>query len=299
MENIFIINPTAGQGKAVELIPKIKKALDGSGYNYSIYKTKSHGDGERFVRETCEKRSDVRFFACGGDGSLHEAVNGARNFPNTEIGVIPVGTGNDFVRNFEGIDFLDILSQVKGESIPCDAIEINGKYIANMSNIGFDCEAAAEAAKWKKKPFVKGTLAYVFGVGSVFIRPMGKQMTFIFPDGERIEGKFLLSTLANGKFCGGGFKSSPKAALDDGLIDIGIVKLIPRMDFVRLLPAYKSGAYLDSKLCADKVIYKQCNEVEIITEKPINISLDGEIKVFTHLKAKNVRSAYRFIVPKK
>ncbi len=300
MEHIFIINPSAGQGKAVRLIPKIDEALMDAGVTYSIYITKAKGDAERFVNATLSERSDVRFYACGGDGSLHETVNGAKGFPDAEIGVIPVGTGNDFIRNFGSKDmFMDITKQVKGESIPCDALDINGRYIVNMANIGFDCDAAEKAAQWKKKPFVTGTLAYICGVLEMFVKPMGKKMSFRFDDGKVLSGKFLLCTLANGSFCGGGFKSSPGAALDDGLMDIGIVKMLSRARFVTLLPRYKTGTYLETKVAKKKVIYKKHSSVEIIANEPINISTDGEIREFKRIKAVNVPRAFRFIVPEK
>ena len=76
MEHIFIINPCAGQGKGVKMIPVIEEALQGTTYEYSIYTTKTAGDAERFVREVCESGREVRFYVCGGDGSFHEAVNG-------------------------------------------------------------------------------------------------------------------------------------------------------------------------------------------------------------------------------
>ncbi|MBE6007597.1 MAG: diacylglycerol kinase family lipid kinase [Lachnospiraceae bacterium] len=300
MEHIFIINPFAGQGRAVKLIPQIDKLLMDTGITYSIYITKAKGDAERFVSETLAERSDVRFYACGGDGSLHEAVNGAKGYPDAEIGVIPVGTGNDFIRNFDKKEsFLDIKAQIRGKSMPCDVIDINGRYIVNMANIGFDCDAAEKAAEWKKRPFVTGTMAYVCGVAEMFVKPMGKKLSFRFGDGKMISGKFLLCTLANGCFCGGGFKSSPEAALDDGLIDVGIVKMLSRPRFVTLLPSYKTGTYLKTNFAKKKVIYEKYDSVEILAKEPVNISTDGEIREFTRIKAVNVPKAFRFIVPEK
>ena len=300
MENIFIINPFAGQGKAVKLIPEIDNLLMDTGVTYSIYITKAKGDAERFVRETLEERSNVRFYACGGDGSLHEVVNGAKGHPEAEIGVIPVGSGNDFIRNFDKKElFLDIKAQISGESMPCDVIDINGRYIVNMANIGFDCDAAEKAIGWKKRPLFTGTMAYVCGVAEMFVKPMGKKLSFRFGDGKTLSGKFLLCTLANGCFCGGGFKSSPEASLDDGLIDVGIVKMLSRATFVSLLPRYKMGTYLDTNIGKKKVIYEKYDTVEIVAKEPVNISTDGEIREFTHIKAKNIPRAFRFIVPAK
>ena len=299
MEHIFIINPSAGQGKAAKLIPEIRELLEGTAYNYSIYTTKAAGDAERFVRETCEFGKEVRFYVCGGDGSFHEAVNGAKGFPQTEIGILPVGTGNDFVRNFgKKNDFMDILSQVKGESMACDVIEINGRYVVNMANIGFDCEVVVQAGKWKKKPLISGPVAYVMGIVAEFAKPMGKRMSFRWADGTTMTGKYLLCTLANGSFCGGGFCSSPKASLNDGLMDVGIVQMISRRRFIGILPKYKTGTYLDTKLGREKVLYEKCEKLELAVAEPVNISIDGEISQVTYLKAEMVKGAFRFIVPK-
>ena len=299
MEHIFIINPCAGQGKGAKLVFAIEEALQGTAYKYSIYITKAAGDGERFVRETCEKGGAVRFYVCGGDGSFHEAVNGVKGFSNVEIGLFPVGTGNDFVRNFgKKQDFMDVLSQVKGESMPCDVIELNGRYVVNMANVGFDCEVAAKASEWKKKPMVSGPGAYIMGILSEFVKPMGKRMSFRWADGTTMNGKYLLCTLANGSFCGGGFCSSPKAALNDGLMDVGIVQMLPRRRFVGILPKYKTGTYLDTKLGREKVLYEKVEKLELAVAEPTHICIDGEISKFTYLKAEMVKSAFRFIVPK-
>ena len=299
MEHIFIINPFAGQGKAVKLIPQIRKAMEGTTDVYSIYMTKAAGDAECFVRRICERGQKVRFYVCGGDGSFHEAVNGAKGFPKAEIGLLPVGTGNDFIRNFgKKKDFMDILSQVKGDSVVCDAININGRYVVNMANIGFDCEVAAQVGRWKQKPFIRGPVAYLIGVAAEFAKPMGKRMSFRWADGTTMTGRFLLCTLANGCFCGGGFCSSPKAALHDGLMDVGIVQMLPRKRFVGILPKYKTGTYLETELAAEKVLYEKYRKLEVAVAEPTNISIDGEISRFTYLKAEMVPRAFRFIIPK-
>ena len=299
MEHIFIINPSAGQGKAGKLIPQIRAVMEGMADPYTIYTTKAAGDAERFVRETCETGKEVRFYICGGDGSLHEAVNGAKGFPKTQIGLFPVGTGNDFIRNFgKKQDFMDVLSQVEGESVSCDVIEINGRYVVNMANIGFDCEVAAQVGKWKKKPLISGSAAYLISLAAEFAKPMGKRMSFRWADGTTMAGRFLLCTLANGCFCGGGFCSSPKANLHDGLMDVGIVRMVPRRKFIGILPKYKTGTYLETKLAAEKVLYEKYRKLELAVAEPANISIDGEISRFTYLKAEMVQDAFRFIIPK-
>ena len=193
---------------------------------------------------------------------------------------------------------MDILSQVEGRSIPCDVIELNGRYVVNMANIGFDCEVAAKASVWKQKPLISGPAAYIMGILSEFAKPMGNRMSFRWADGTTMSGRFLLCTLANGSFCGGGFCSSPEAALNDGLMDVGIVKMIPRRKFVGILPKYKTGTYLDTELGKEKVLYGKYKKLELAVMEPTHICIDGEISKFTYLKAEMVQAAFSFIVPK-
>ena len=299
MEHIFIINPAAGRGKAEKLIPLIRETLNETEYSYQIYITEKAGDTERYVQEVCSRGEAVRFYVCGGDGSMNEAVNGARGYAQAEIGLFPVGTGNDFVRNFGKKErFLNVISQVQGESMVCDTILLNDRYVVNMANIGFDCEVVASCNQWKKKTFIGGPAAYLLGILSEFMKPMGKQMSFRRADGTTFTGTFLLCTIANGSFCGGGFCSSPRASLSDGLMDVGVVEMISRRKFIGILPKYKTGTYLETKIGKEKVNYEKCDILEIAVAEPTNISIDGELSKFTYLKAEMVPQAFRFIVPK-
>ena len=93
------------------------------------------------MRKTAAESSErLRFYACGGDGTLGEVVNGAAGQVNAEVGLIPIGTGNDFVRNFaDAGDFFDIEAQVMGEARAIDLIKCNDRYGINVVNVGFDC----------------------------------------------------------------------------------------------------------------------------------------------------------------
>ena len=165
MKTYFIINPAAGQGNRIkELEAEILMAAKTNNADIQMYFTKSPGDARDFVKKICEETSDTRFIACGGDGTLSEVLNGAIGFDRAQIGVYPIGTGNDFCRNFKtNGDFLSVEAQLNGETVSCDAIKYSffsdGKektgYCANMFNIGFDCNVADLTAKMKKKPKVK------------------------------------------------------------------------------------------------------------------------------------------------
>ena len=112
IKHVFILNPAAGKREGKEsLRSQIEQACLARGVDFVIHVTGQAGEATSFVDAFCTREPDtqLRFYACGGDGTLSETVNGAYGHPNAAVGVIPVGTGNDFVRNFSGKQaFLDI-----------------------------------------------------------------------------------------------------------------------------------------------------------------------------------------------
>ena len=288
MKTIFIVNPKAGQGNDVDkLIDRIKSAAARLSADVDIYTTKSIGDGQRFVRQYCQEYGGTRFIACGGDGTLNEVLNGAIGFDDAQVGVVPIGTGNDFCRNFKGFaDFKNIERQILGDTVKCDAIkfttEIDGErksgYCANMFNIGFDCNVADMTGEMKKKPLISGSFAYFV---SILISLAIKKCTDlkIELDGKIVHnGPTLLTSVANGCFCGGGIKSNPLAEINDGLININIVNNVSRLGLIRLLPFYMKGNFLRLKNI-DKVLSSvKCKKIKITPYSgKLRLCCDGEI----------------------
>jgi diacylglycerol kinase family enzyme len=150
----------------------------------------------------CDGKNELRFYLCGGDGTFNEGVNGAVGFDNVSVGIIPVGTGNDFVRNFKNKEnFFNIFSQLDGEKMAIDLISYGERYCANMMNVGFDCQAAIYASEMKKKAFVPAKLAYVAGVLKALIKMPGVRAT-VHCEGEKAAEKdCILVCVANGMFC--------------------------------------------------------------------------------------------------
>ena len=188
MHHYFIINPAAGQGKAAKLVPAIREYMEGEGLPFTIYQTKGVGDAMAYVRYMA-KKGPARFYACGGDGTLNEVVNGLKKFPQCQVALIPAGTGNDFLRNFTNMEnFQDIAAQVAGEAVAIDVLQVNGRRVVNMTNTGFDSAVVAQVAKLKKIPFVAGPLAYVLAVAVLLARrvlrhPLGTAACFLILSG--------------------------------------------------------------------------------------------------------------------
>lgn len=306
MKTVFVVNPKAGQGKGIsKIINSIKEVAEKVKADVEVYVTKAAGDGERFVREYCRENGSARFIACGGDGTLGEVLNGVIENQDSEVGVMPMGTGNDFCRNFDTLgDFMDIESQIKGKSVKCDAIRYRtdtvaaDRYCANMFNIGFDCNVADMTAKMKKKPFISGSLAYLISIFAILIKKKGANLD-IELDGEiRHKGKLLLTSLANGSYCGGGVKSNPLASVNDGLININIVYNISRLNFLTKLPFYMKGTHIRLKGIENIIYSTKCKRIVIDPKGGrMRLCTDGEISDAGRTEFEIVHDAFNFVVP--
>ncbi len=305
METVFIVNPKAGKKKNIEkFLDSIKSTALKANINCHTYITKDIGDAKRFVKSYCEKNGPARFIACGGDGTLNEVLNGAIDFEESEIGVIPLGTGNDFCRNFSSSDFNNILSQINGKSIKCDAIKYKTcnesvfQYGANMFNIGFDCNVADMTSTIKKKTFFSGPFAYLISVFVILIKKKGANLLIEIDDREVHNGKLLLTSIANGSFCGGGIKSNPLACVNDGIININIVKNISRLNFLTKLPFYMKGTFLKIKGIEKIISSQNCKKITITPlDKNMLLCTDGEISSAEKTIFEVVHNAFNFVIP--
>lgn len=304
MKTVFIINPKAGQGKNIDrLIDNIKVTSEKLGTETKIYITKSVGDAEKFVKEYIRRNGAARFIACGGDGTLNEVINGAVDYEGAEVGVIPIGTGNDFCRNFGALDgFGDITAQICGESVKCDLIRYSNDtktgYCVNMFNIGFDCNVADMATDLKKKPFVSGSFAYFLSIFINLIKKNGANLEVAL-DGKAVHnGQLLLTSVANGSYCGGGIKSNPLASIQDGFININIVNNVSRLKFIRLLFYYMKGTFLELPHIENVVASVKCRRVTVNPfEGKMKLCIDGEITIAGKTEFEIVHKAFNFVVP--
>ena len=299
MTYYFIINPIAGRGRSKEMGEKIKQILDKKNISFEIYSTNAPHDAENFVREKCKIGEKCRFYVAGGDGTFHEVVNGAYGFSNAAVGIMPLGTGNDFVKNFTNKElFFDMKAQVFGKEIEIDLIRINDRYSVNVINIGFDCDSGDKAKELRRKFGIKGMTGYLMGVGLQFCVPRGNYMTISSYGEDIYSGKFLLCTIANGSFYGGTFQAAPYAQIDNGIMDLCIVKIYKIPALVKLLLPYHKGTHLEKIKDENLISFSRHKQLELKVEKPLLVGIDGEIQFFTELNMEVVPSAIKFILPK-
>ena len=311
MENVFVVNPEAGQGiDAAEYSVFIEQEAEKCGKSVRIYVTKSVGDGERFVRELAEKSDgrEIRVYSCGGDGTFNEVINGGIGHPNISFGLIPIGTGNDFCRNFSGCgDFLSIEEQLLGEEVLCDTIKYSGtvngnyveKYCANMFNIGFDANVCDLTAKLKTYPLIKGSFAYMISGFVTLIKKKGANLK-IDSDGKTVyNGRLLLSSIANGSFCGGGIKCNPYANVSNGKINVNVIKDISRVKFLSIFPKYTKGIHINIKNIEKTILNFNSEKLTVIPiTKKMKLCVDGEIYAAEKIEFEVVPKSIKVIVPK-
>ena len=297
----FILNPKSGRSRKKKNIETlIKRACRKRKINYHIYYTTCPGDASEYVRSMVRISQDKQRFIClGGDGTLSEIVNSAPANPNVEFGVIPSGSGNDFIRNFTNTSrFESITAQLDGNVMSLDLLKVNDYYCVNMVNIGFDCLAAKAAEKYKKLPFISPGLSYAIGVISTLTDKLGMKMKHIRDNGEVLEDEYTLTTIANGRYCGGGYMSNPIASLYDGMMDVCVIKKVARPTFISLIGCYRKGKHLDKKRTQKLITYTQEKHYKMEFDNPVPICIDGEIKGAKTINFSVIPCGLNFVVPK-
>ena len=303
MTDLFILNKYSGTHDTTGESEKMIKNLKTDDCIVTEY-TNGAGDCTRIVKKYLEKEKDfLRVFVCGGDGMASEAAQAMVFRKDCALGVVPVGTGNDFVRSLDRKEeyFLDFDRMINGDIMLCDVLRCGDVYAINYVSAGYDCEVADNAQKIKRWPFMSGPLAYKI---SIFYCLFTKRKHTFYPvaDKKKIEipkgyKNQMLTVAGNGRYYGGGIKCTPYARLDDGLIEFMSIPTISVPRFVSLLSLFIKGEHINNKKLPF-VTYFRCKELQLFDEKPLKIGVDGEMMVMKDPKIEIVGRALNIIVPK-
>ena len=181
MRHIFIINPTAGKRNCTAVLMEMAKGLEARhGLQVECILTKSQGYATEAVKSIAASGEAVRFYACGGDGTANEVANGVVGMENAAMTCIPVGTGNDFLKNFgdKASLFADPENLWDGPQFPLDAIECNGRCALTIACSGFDAQVADDVHRFGKSPLLGGQGSYIASLAVNFlIRGLGHPWT--------------------------------------------------------------------------------------------------------------------------
>lgn len=294
MKHIFVVNTHAGKAQAKE---ELAQLLVGFDLEHEIYYTKGPKDATEFVSARCEKDPDeqLRFYACGGDGTIKEVAEGVYGHANADLSAVPLGSGNDFVKYYGGAErFLDLGALAQAPSDYLDIIKVNDEFCINAVNFGFESYAAKVMNDVRHKKLLGGKNSYTTGILKGLIFAM-KNNARISVDGvELIDGDYLLCSVANGRYVGGAYKCAPRALNDDGLLEVCVVDTISRLSVPKLIKIYQAGGHLEDP-CFEKIIhYTRGKRIEVHFKEDMVIALDGELRTVSDFVCEAIPRAVRF-----
>lgn len=275
MRHLFIMNPHAGKyDRSQEMLEKVRFTMAGRREEWDAVRTTGPGHAVALVEEAAQKGDPLRVYACGGDGTLNEVVNGAAGQEHVAVTHCPMGSGNDFLRIF-GQDagrFRQLDQLLDTPQTAMDLIECNGRYSLNVCSVGFDARIGFGAADFKKLPLISGSAAYQLSAVRTIIK--GIHLPYqVEVDGEVMPGdRFTLLCACNGRFYGGGFNPSPDAMPDDGLLNFIVIPAVSRFTVAALIQKFARGEIGD----IPQAILRQGREMKIHCDRVSAVNVDGE-----------------------
>lgn len=220
----------------------------------------------------------MRIYACGGDGTLNEVVNGAAGFDNAAVTCVPKGTGNDFLKlfgpRFREL-FYDLEALAAGPQRAFDLMDCNGKLGLDVVCAGVDARIAAGVHRYKDLRFVSGIGAYLLSLTEqVIFRGLCRPLTIRAEGLDWQERQTAILCICNGRHYGGGFMPVPDAMPDDGVLDVLAVGEISRLTFFRLVGKYAQGLYRQyPQLITDW----HGQSLSFSSPREITVVVDGEV----------------------
>lgn len=256
-----VVNPHAGTNKCKRDWPQIKQLLEKEQFNFSVVFTEKQYQAISLVKEAIEKDSVKSIIVVGGDGTLNEAVNGIfrqQRFAPSEIriGMITVGTGNDWGRMYEipesyekqiqilkrGLTFLQDVGVVKYRY----AADEEKRYFVNIAGMGYDALVAKKTNILKQKGR-GGVITYLLSLVSGLFQYKNVEL-IIEADGEKVyRGQVFSLSIGICKFNGGGMMQLPNAVPDDGLFDVTLIEKTTKMRVIRNIKNLYDGSFIKMK----------------------------------------------------
>jgi len=268
----IIYNPTSGREIFKRFLPDVLEKLEKAGYETSCHATTGAGDATRAARIAVERKYDL-VIAAGGDGTLNEVINGIAEQPyRPKLGVIPVGTTNDFARALhiprDILSATDII--IEGKTVPIDIGRMNDRYFINIAGGGRLTELTYEVPS--KLKTVLGQLAYYLkGIEMLpSIKPSHVQLEY---DGKEFDGEVMLFLIGLTNSVGGFEKLAPDASINDGYFSLLVLKKTNLADFIRVASLALRGEHINDP----HVIYTKASHIKVSSPEEVLINLDGEL----------------------
>jgi len=286
---LFIVNPISGKQKQKGIRDVIEKWINREQYDHSIVITEKGGDATDFTRHAVNDGIDI-VVAVGGDGTVNEVGQALVNTP-VAMGIIPSGSGNGLARHLKiPFNYKKAIQVInKGNIRKIDTATVNEKVFLSVAGIGYDAFVAKKFAKAPKRGFI----SYFRIVSSEYPGYKPKKYE-IEMDGQKIVRRAMLLTFANSNQFGNNTSIDPEASIDDGYIDICIVRRIPLL----LLPLYVPFLFIRTFHKTQYIEIFKAREVKILRKKGKTIHFDGDpFKMDKALEMKINPLSLKIIVP--
>lgn len=274
----LFVNPCAGRGRAGKRLPRIVELLEAAGVEPQVVLSTGVGDLETKVRNAIDGGAG-RLVVAGGDGSVHEAVNGILAAGSgAALGVIPSGTGNDFAKaadiplDWETATRL-LADRVVSDAIPrtLDAGRMNARFFANGAGIGFDAKVTRIARSFR---WPIGDVVYLFAIFRAMRGGIATPELAIKAGAFEFSGPVTLACVSNGPWIGGMFHIAPMARNDDGKLELLIVDPVSRLRIASLLPKLMQGKHMGEP----ELRHSTVKHVSIRCAEALPSHLDGEVQ---------------------
>jgi diacylglycerol kinase (ATP) len=287
-----ILNPSAGSVADLdEVVARIRRLR-----GVEIRATNKPGAAARFARAAIGKGREV-IVAAGGDGTLNEVVNGiGENLGAASVGLIPLGTGNDFARTIGVPADLDAAIELirSAQTRAVDLVRVTSdevRYFVNVSAGGFSGLVDEKMTPEMKKTW--GPLAYLRGAAAALSELRAYQTTLAFDNSESLRIELYNVVVANGRYVAGGTEIAPEASVDDGLLD---VVLIPKRS-VAELALLAAQIAIGKHLSNDAIVYRRASKLTVNSKPGMWFNVDGELVGNEPARFEILPRALRFIAP--
>ena len=306
--HLFILNPAAGTKDRTSKLRIIIEKL-GISDAYDIFVTDCKGSAEAEVEHYIRAYPEdfVHIYSCGGDGTLAEVANGIyrSGSNNCAIAIVPVGSGNDFIKSLDipAEKFRSLRGFLNGDIIDVDLLlatddDNNERVSLNIISAGFDAAVANGQEDFKKLPLVSGSMAYNISLVKCVFTETKNYFSLVVDDepfGES-NGPYLFAIAANGRYYGGGYKASPYSDISDGMLDFIRIKTVPKLKLLSLVGKFRAGRHIDE--FKDICSYTHCKKMQFISEKLIDLNLDGDIYPMKNPTIKILPKRIKLVLPK-
>ena len=272
---LLIANPKSGIKNNNELVNIVINKFKENSIEITLNKTEYPGHAIELAKN-CNFSEFSSICAVGGDGTLNEVLNGVlkrNDKKKIPIGLIPGGTGNSFMKTLEFLDPIKAITQIiKNKTRPVDVIKVNcpGQVYYSLNLVGWGM--ATDISVFAEKLRILGEQRY--NIASIFeIIKNKKRPASLILDGKKIVNDFCFIIACNTKYVGKGMKMAPEADLEDGLIDVIIVRKSSSLKLFNVFPKLFNGSHIFSPLCE----YVQVKSLEINPKINTSLNIDGEI----------------------